>query len=215
MRRLRWLIILGTAAVVCWRFPLFHVVSLKKADAEKAAMVFDPAKFAETFWTEQLLPATATAVSAEKLLEAIQVDPAAAKKMLGKSGVGEGYYYFLHGSGQIISATDDEVLLNITGGTNAEVSLQAGLIFGNALRDGSGLINVNNYPNSQDFNGISEALNRIVETRIQPKLKELAGSHGRISFAGCAEVVDESTDLKPLKVVPILAELNPPATPAP
>jgi predicted lipoprotein len=84
--------------------------------------------------------------------------------------------------------------------------LQTGLLFGNALRDGPGLLSVSDYPNSQDFNGISEALNHIVETRVLPKLREQARVGGKIFFAGCAEVDDESSDLKPLKVVPIQAE---------
>ena len=92
------------------------------------------------------------------------------------------------------------------GTTNTEVSLQTGLLFGNAIRDGTGLLNVSDYPNSQDFNAISEALNRLVETRVQPKLREAAKVGAMIRFVGCAEVGDESTDLKPLKVVPVLAE---------
>ena len=69
-------------------------------------------------------------------------------------------------------------------------------------------MNVNDYPNSQDFNGISEALNHLAETRVQPKLREQAKVGAKISFAGCAEIADESTDLKPLKVIPIQTEVQ-------
>ena len=75
--------------------------------------------------------------------------------------------------------------------------------FSNVVRDAPGLLNVNDYPSSQDFNAISEALNRIVEERVQPKLREQAKTGATIEFVGCAEVNDESTDLRPLKVVPI------------
>ena len=40
-------------------------------------------------------------------------------------------------------------------------------------------------------------------TRVLPKLREQAKVGANISFAGCAEVADESVDLKPLKVIPI------------
>ena len=83
------------------------------------------------------------------------------------------------------------------------------MLFGNAIRDGTGLLNVNDYPNSQDFNAISEALNHFVETRVQPQLREIAKVGATIRFVGCAEVNDESTDLKPLRVVPVLAERAP------
>jgi predicted lipoprotein len=89
-----------------------------------------------------------------------------------------------------------------------EVSLQTGLIFGNAVRDGTGLLNVDDYPNSQDFNAISEALNRLVEERVLPRLRERARVGATVRFAGCAEVNDESSDLKPLRVVPIRADVE-------
>src|SRR4029077_7448676 len=149
-------------------------------------------------------------VKADVLLPAIQNEPAAAKKKFSRSvGLSEGYFYFVSGSGRVVTVSDDEVSLAVTdGSTKAEVSLQTGLIFCNALRDGTGLLNGNDYPNSQDFNDISAALNHIVETRVLPKLREQAKVGAKISFAGCAEVDDESTDLKPLKVIPIQTEVQ-------
>ena len=206
----RWLIAIVVIAGVCWRFPLFHVVPLKQATAEKIAAPFNATQFAETFWTNQLLAALDKTVKADVLLPAIQADAAATKKKFSRSvGLSEGYFYFVSGSGKIISVSDDEVLIEVTGvSTNAEISLQTGLIFGNTLRDGTGLLNASDYPNSQDFNDISAALNRIVETRVLPKLRESAKVGAKISFVGCAEVADEATDLKPLKLIPIQTEVQ-------
>lgn len=50
---------------------------------------------------------------------------------------------------------------------------------------------------------ISAALNHIVETRGLPKLREPAKIGAKIYFVGGAEVADEASDLKPLKVIPI------------
>ncbi len=205
MRAVRWFIVVVILACVCWWFPLFHVVSLKTAMAEKAATTFNATQFAETFWTNQLPSALEKTVTAKMLLPAIQSDAAAAKKKFARSlGLGEGYFYFLRGAGKIISVSDDEIILTVTeNSTNAEVSLQTGLIFGNALRDGTGLLNGNDFPNSQDFNDVSAALNHLVETRVLPKLREQAKVGANISFVGCAAVDDESNDLKLLKVIPI------------
>jgi predicted lipoprotein len=104
---------------------------------------------------------------------------------------------------------EDQIALAISrNATNAEVVLQVGVLFGNAIRDGTGLLNVNDFPNSQDFNAISEQLNRLVESRVQPKLREIAKAGAFVKFAGCAEVNDESSDLQPLNVVPVFAELG-------
>jgi predicted lipoprotein len=197
-------------AILCRFFPLFHVVSLKTATAEKAAATFNATQFAEAFWTNQLLTASDKAVKAEVLVPAIQADPTAAKKNFARSvGLSEGYFYFVSGHGRVLAVSDDEISLAVTqGATNAEVTLQAGLVFGNALRDGTGLLNASDYPNSQDFNDLSAALNHIVEARVLPKLHEQAKAGATISFIGCAEVDDESADLKPLKVVPIQVEVQ-------
>lgn len=192
-------------AGLIWRFPLFHVVPLAQAAREKAAATFNPATFAEQFWNERLLPSLNQAVRAEELLATIKAGAAAAKAKYSRGvGVSESYTYFVAGTGRVLAVNDEEILLAVTSGaTEAEVSLQAGLLFGNAIRDGTGLLRVSDFPNSQDFNGISEALNRLIETRVQPRLREEAKVGSVVSFTGCAEVNDESTDLKPLRVVPI------------
>ena len=204
----RWLIAIAVLTGGCWRFPLFHVVPLKQATAEKVAATFNATRFAETFWTNQLPAALDKTVKADVLLPTIQADAAVAKKKFSRSiGLSEGYFYFVSGSGRVVAVSGDEVSLVVTdSGTNAEVALQTGLIFGNTLRDGTGLLNSSDYPNSQDFNDISAALNHIVEKRVLPKLREQAKVGAKISFAGCAEVADESADLHPLKVIPIQTE---------
>jgi predicted lipoprotein len=205
MRAVRWFIAIVIAAAICGLFPLFHIVPLKAARAEKAALTFNPDQFAETFWTNQLLPSLDGTIKADVLLAEVQSDPAAAKKKFSRHiGLSDSYFYFVSGTGRVVDISDDEISLAISpGSTNAEVSLQAGLIFGDAVRDGTGLLNESAYPNSQDFNDISAALNHLVETRVLPGLHEQAKIGAKISFAGCAEVDDENVDLNPLKVIPI------------
>lgn len=210
MRALPWLMAIAITAGVCWRFPLFHVVSLLQARQEKVAAAFNPQQAAEKFWNERLLKSLDLAVKAEALLPAIQTDATAARKKFSRSiGVSESYTYFISGTGHVLAISGEEISLAVTpGATNTEVSLQVGLLFGNTLRDGTGLLSVNDYPNSQDFNAIAEALNRIIEERVQPRLRAAAKTGATIRFVGCAEVNDESSDLKPLKLIPIAATVE-------
>jgi predicted lipoprotein len=209
MRVARWILALAVIAFVCWLFPLFHVVQLQAANAEKAATEFNAEKFAGVFWTNQLLPSLNQTVNAEVLLAAIKSDRAVAKKKYSRSlGLSDTYFYFLSGTGRVVSISDDEVSLAITpGSTNADVMLLCGLIFGDAVRDGTGLLNASAYPNSQDFNDVSSALNHLVETRVLPGLRQQAKIGGQIAFAGCAEVDDEASDLQPLKVIPVQTKI--------
>ena len=210
MRVVRWFIALVILAGICWWFPLFHVATMKTATAEKAAVTFNATVFAETYWTNQLLASFAKTVKADLLLPAIQADSGAAKIKFARSlGLSASYFYFVSGSGHVVAVSDDEVSLAIMpASTNTEVSLQTGLVFGNALRDGTGLLNTSDYPNSQDFNDISAALNHLVEARVLPKLREQAKVGANMSFVGCAEVDDVTTVLKPLKVIPMQTEVQ-------
>jgi predicted lipoprotein len=209
-RLVAWLLAALALAILCWLLPLFHVVPLERAMKEKAAATFDPDQFAKKFWDEQLLRSLDRAVKAEVLLPEIQLDPAAARKKFSRSvGMGESYFYFISGQGRVLSATNDEVSIAITAGvTSPEIVLPTDPPFSSAVRDGTGLLDINNYPNSQDFNGISSALNRLVEMRVLSGLREQAKAGATMRFVGCAEVKDESTDLKPLRVVPIKVEVK-------
>ncbi len=82
---------------------------------------------------------------------------------------------------------------------------QTGNVFGNAIRDGAGVVNVSDYPNSQDFNAISSEIDRRVEERVLPGLRSAATVGKSVRFVGCAEVTDEAADLHPLHVVPLSA----------
>lgn len=210
MRWLGWLIAVAALAALCWAFPLFHVVPLKQAAEQREAGGFHAARFVEQFWNETLLKSLDKAIRAEVLLPSIRSDPAAARKAHARQlGLSESYIYFVAGRGHVLAVADGEIALAVTSGaTNAEIALLTGLVFGNAVRDGTGLLDVNDYPNSQDFNDISAELNKLIETHVLPKLRERAKVGATIRFAGCAEVADESADLQPLKLIPIQAEVE-------
>ena len=44
-------------------------------------------------------------------------------------------------------------------------------IFGNAVRDATGLININEFKNTMDFNNVSAELNRIIREKVLPQFK--------------------------------------------
>jgi predicted lipoprotein len=199
-------------AGTCWFLPLVHVIPQERVAREKPAGAFDAARFAEKFWNETLFKSLDRAVPVDALLATIQTNPVAAKNRFSRRlGLSESYTYFVSGAGRVVAVSGDEISLTVTAGAaNAEVALQTGLLFGNTVRDGTGLLDVNDYPNSQDYNDISAALNRIIETRVLPKLREQAKAGATVRFTGCAEVNEETTDLNPLRVIPIQAEVQRP-----
>jgi predicted lipoprotein len=192
-------------ALVTWAFPLFHVVPLDKALESREQAHFDAAEFAETFWDERLMPALPRASEARAVLDAIDGDFQAARQRYGRTvGISNSYYVFIQGTGRVVDADPEGVGLAIRDGpTGPDVMLPVGLIFGNTVRDATGLLDMDKFPNSRHFNDIATELNRIVETRVLPQLRDRAEVGREIRFVGCAEVSNGAKPRKPLKVVPV------------
>jgi predicted lipoprotein len=191
-----------------WMFPPFHVRSLKALRATQAAAQFNANDFVSSFWAEKLLPATAQAADAAKVLDAIAVEPRKVREQFGRTvGVSSSYFLFVRGAGRVVNVSEDSIGLAVRStGEVADISVPLGLVFGNAVRDGTGLLDASSYPNAQEFNDISAALNSIVETNVLPQLQRMAAVGKQIQFAGCVEVGDEEQDLKPLKLVPVFVK---------
>jgi predicted lipoprotein len=209
----RWRLITGatvaaSAAVLLYFMPLFHVVPLDVAGQRASGTAFDPAAVVDRFWTERLIPGTGGAVDAADLVAAVQQDRHNARQTYGRRmGLGGVYYYFIAGSGRVVAVDRNSVGLALRDDQgHTQVLLEAGPIFGNAVRDGTGLLDVNDFANSQDFNALSAEINRRIEQNVLPELRRLASVGAPIRFVGCAEIVDEDADLNPLRIVPFIVE---------
>jgi predicted lipoprotein len=204
-RFLPWLIALILLAGLCCVLPPFRVRSLKAVREAQVSKEFNATDLVGRFWGEKLLPGIEQAADVTQVLAALANSPAKVRRQFGRTvGVSSSYFLFVRGAGRVVSASDDSIGLALKPeDETAEVVVPLGLVFGNAIRDGTGLLDSSSYPNAQEFNDISAALNSIVETNVLPQLQQMAKVGKRIQFAGCVEVADEETDLRPLKLVPI------------
>lgn len=196
---------LAVAALVCWRFPLFRIISLRQAEQAQKVGTFDAAKVAENFWHTKLMPATERAVELKILLAALAKDPDAARKQHGRTlGIGGATMFLARGSGKITSVSEDSLVLSLHD-SGASVTLNLGLLFGNTVRDASGLLDVSAYPDSQEFNALSTQLNAFVESKVAPALKQAAAVGKSLRFAGCFEL-DGEAKLDALIIIPLKVE---------
>jgi predicted lipoprotein len=204
------LVVLGLAGAVLWRYPPVRIRRLADVQAAQAAATFDAAAFARKFWDEQLTPAREGAADTAELVAAIGQDPQQARNQFGRSvGMTRSYFYFVRGAGTVLSNAKGRIGLDVdaagdaAGEKAADVSLQTGLIFGNAVRDATGLLDASDHPNLKEFNAIAQELNRLAEAEVQRSQVKDAAVGCRVEFVGCAEVRSEAADLRPLKVIPI------------
>jgi predicted lipoprotein len=206
-RRLVWILLVIAVVVALYFLPLFHVIPLQAAREQSAARVFDAAAFVETFWNDQLLQATRSAVDAGELLAAFQIDPADAETRFGhRLGLSSASSYLVSGRGRIVAVESGAISIALQDEDAAAVVIATGPVFGNAIRDGSGLLNVSDFPNSQDFNAISSEINRRVEEQVLLMLQEKAAVGAAVRFVGAVEIAAPETDVTPLRVVPVIIE---------
>jgi predicted lipoprotein len=196
-------------------FPPFRIVTKRAGDAPTAnastgvaaVAAFDAVAFAEKFWSDQLAPAATRAPGAAILLADLRRDPAAAAKTHAhRVGLGHAAFYFVRGTGRVTAVERSRLLIEIDGSV---VALRTGPVFGNVVRDGCGLLDVNQVPGLAEFNALSAELNRLVEARVQPPLKTVAVG-ATITFAGCAEAPESLPAAGPLLTfIPVTAEVTP------
>ena len=212
-KALKWalgVLLLCTAGTLFYCFPPFRIVPLDAAKQQQEKETFDPKAFAKDFWNEKLMKSLGLALQASELLPAIRGDPKTARNQYSHGwGIGSDYYYFLRGGGRVVSVGADSVSLSLRGDDSAvDISIAISNIFGNAIRNGSGLIDVSDFENSQDLNNVSLEINRIVEQKVLPPFREKVAVGSKVRFVGCAEIMDEDSDLYPMRIIPILLEVQ-------
>lgn len=204
-------------AVFLYFFPLFRVVSLKATAtaptnlaAGAAPAAFDAVAAATRFWQVDLRAAQPRATELGQLVPAIRANADTAKAQYAKSaGLGSAYY-FARGTAKVVAREKNVLRLALVGAESEIISIRLGPVFGNTVRDGSGLLDVNAFPGLQEFNALSAELNALVEKSILPLLRDKAVVGATIVLVGCAEAPESAADAgEPvLTLVPVHAEIR-------
>jgi len=171
---------------------------------------FDAAAAASRFWEKDLSNASAKASDLPQVLTDLQHAPAKAREQHGRRvGLGE-TYFFVRGSGRILSREGSRVRLAVGAAGTQVVELRLGPVFGNTVRDGTGLLDVNQFPGLDEYNSLSTELNAMVERRVLTDLRTWAQPGVSLSFWGCAVAPEEAPAVgAPLLVlIPLKAEIT-------
>ncbi len=207
---LRWVGLLVLVIVSWILLPPFKVVSLDengKVPSEKTDDVFDAAAFVDGFWRERLVPHFENATSIESLVSSLVSDPVAAREQFGRqSGDGAIAYYFAKGEGVVSEVQSRRVILNVNG-TLIKLAV-APPVFGNTVRDGTALLNVNDFTGLEDFNGVSAILNQKVEKDVLDSLQDPVEVGQRVSFVACCKAPESFGDGSVLDFTPLRLEVT-------
>jgi hypothetical protein len=205
-RALRWLAGAIVVAVLVYLVPLVHVVPLESARKQAALTEFDAAGYVRRYW-DRLRETAERAPDATGLLAALRQDFAGTADRLGhRLGLGGKISFFVSGTGHVVAVNGRAVELALEPNGPAEIVIRTGPLFGNAVRDGSGLFDVSDFANVQHFNAISAEINRRIEADVLPLLEAHAEIGSTVRFAGAVELADNGEVPDTVTVVPVEIE---------
>lgn len=199
--------VIGIVAVLSVVWFSLDIQKLDAYKAENIIEVFDAEDYAEKLWEDNLPAAIASAIDITKLLDEFQNNHELAFTQHGKKlGISKTWYFLVSGSGTINAVNEEstEVLLD----NGKQIQLATSFIFGNAVRDGSGLVNIDDFINMTDFNNVSIALNKKVRDEIIPKLVSGSELGERINFSGAIEMNEETPMDNNVRIIPVFVEFE-------
>jgi hypothetical protein len=150
----------------------YHSVYFKKLSEVRAqeGKAFDYQAFADSLYYQDMLKKDVS-IGLPELLTAIKTDVEGAFAKYGnRLGIGNSAYFMVKCSGSINAINEDAILLKTE--PSGDVSINTTYIFGNALRDASGLVKLTDFKTNAEFNKVSEALNALIRKKVIPPLKE-------------------------------------------
>lgn len=187
---------------------LYNAVYFRPLDerlAEDTAISFDAKTFVEGIWAKELLGVYHSAIDLPVLLNRLRQDPDATFAEEAQAlGIGNIGYFKVKGMGTVADVQENQVLLQVEGQT---VEIETEFIFGNAVRDASGLIRINDYDETADFNSISESINDKIRAEVIPSFKAKVKTGDQLRFEGALELNKAHLNLDQLEIIPVSLQI--------
>jgi predicted lipoprotein len=197
-------IVKNIIAVLIVAFLAYNSVYFKKLDEVKASATkqFNAAAYARTYMDTKLIPAANTAPYADKLLPTIKADATKGfKNYAHAASIGNIRYFMVQGKGKVLNIDENDVYLLTPGKQTIKIATE--YVFGNALRDAPGIININDFTNTMDLNNIAAEVDKIVRAEVLPSFKTKVKKGDNITFAGAFELNQEHVNLDNIEVIPV------------
>jgi predicted lipoprotein len=180
---------------------------LDSARVRPASEVFDIETYVTNLWENHLPERIEKALEISTLLRMLEDDPDKAFEDHSVSlGISNTHYFFTRGGG-LIEIKGEEYVTIVTD-NNIPVQIETVYIFGNAIREGSGLVNIDDFLNMMDFNMVSVYLNRKARAKIVDPFRNKAEPGMRLEFTGAVEINRLEMPTGPLRVIPVQIELD-------
>lgn len=185
---------------------LYNSVYFKKLDEVNASSSkFDAKTYARNYFNKKLIPSLNNAVEINQLLTLLQQNKDEAfEKYSHALGIGNIRYFLVKGEGPVTAINENDVEITARADTNQKpLSIATEFVFGNAIRDASGKIDINEFTNTMDFNNVSAEINKIVRGEVLPPFKASVKKGDTVQFAGAVELNKEHLNVEKIEIIPV------------
>jgi len=198
-KSIKYFLWIAVALIVAYNSVYFKKLSDLNTGAPKP---FDAAAYANNYFYKQLPVMVSKAPDIDKLIAMIKTDTAATFKTYGHAlAIGATRYFLIQGKGTIVNIDDNGVWVSTASGNS--VLLATEYVYGNALRDASGLVDINKFSSTMDLNNIAAEIDKIVRTKILPAVKPGLKKGNMIQFTGAVGLNQVHLQLGDLEITPI------------
>ncbi len=193
------------AGIAVYNSLYFRPLDEKLAEGQEIA--FDATALVEEMWGNELLAVYDSATDIRVLLERLKSDPESTFEQEAQAlGIGNIGYFKVKGEGKVLELNENNVLLQLG---DQSIEIETEFIFGNAVRDASGLIRINDYDETSDFNSISEAINDKIRKEVIPAFRAKVSTENTVSFKGALELNKAHLNLSQIEVIPVSLQILP------
>lgn len=203
---IKYSLLLVAVALLAYKSVYFQKLSDKK---NITVSTFNAAEFSKKLWNEKMPAKIDSAVDLLALIDAVTKNPEATiTKQTNALAIGNYRYALVKLNATVSDVKEDEIALSAPSADSVlNVLLATEFIYGNAVRDASGLVQVKDFPNTSDLNSISEELNKIIRSTIIPSFKTSIKKGDKVNVVAAIELNKEHIHWQGLELLPVRLQI--------
>ena len=192
---------------------LYNSVSISKLSGLKNAVLdkFDAVAYTQLLWKNRMQGKLDSAVELSTLIKEVEANQQTALDKYGYAlGIGNYRYVLVKAMVNVTEIKADELQVQYQfENKQIDAVLATEYIYGNAVRDASGLVTVKDFSNTDDLNGISEAMNDKIRKEVLPSFKKAIQKGQKVKLVAAIELNKAFVKWNGLELIPIQLEILP------
>jgi predicted lipoprotein len=198
-------LLIAVIALLGYKSVYFEKLSTRK---NNTAAAFDAVGFSKKLWEEKMPAKMDSAVQLTTLINAINKEgETAINKYTNALAIGNYRYALVKLDGTVTDVKEDEVLISVKHNDSLiTVNLATEFVYGNA-RDASGLVQVKDFPNTNDLNSVSEELNKIIRSGVLPSFKSAIKKDDKVNIVAALQINKEHIHWQGIELLPVRLQI--------